>query len=554
MQMFRQHHATPLKVSASIVFLALMSRTGSAQPVKDVKSVLEASLKAMGGANLKTIQYTASGWSSRIGQTYGLAEDWPRYEVVNYTRVIDYDARWSREDYTRKQGRFPLLGRPPMPEEHVTSILSGNYAWDMRGDRVVPLTSLYLDGVPYADLRQLELAITPHGFLKAALAARDATAITLPIVGASDFGLSQNGRKVTIVSFTMGKYRINGTINDHNLVELTDTWFPNPVYGDMDYEMRYTNYRNFNGVQFPTLVHVHQGDPRLNPAHNYYEFNVTDVKANVPSSPMPVPEVVRTALAPAVRVESQKLTGGVWLLGGGTHNSVLIEFKDFLTVVEAPQNEARSLAVIAEANRLVPHKMIKYVVNTHHHFDHAGGLRTYLSQGTTVITHESNKQYYLDILFSPAPRELQPDRMALYNPMYMISRRPAPIETVASMAGGPGGGSAKYVITDGDRILEVFHLQDMAYELGDASYAQGNHSADMLMAYLPKEKMLINADLYSPPAGGAPLPAPTAGMRTLYQNMLKQKLDVAQHVPIHGRVGTNGEFLKIIENSGAPRP
>ena len=534
------------KVAVLSAFLGLAAGTASAQAVKDVRAVLEASMKAMGGANLKTIRYTANGWSSRIGQTYGLAEDWPHYEVADYTRAIDYDAQWSREDYTRRQGKYPLLGRPPMLDERVTSILSGNYAWDMQGEKPVPLTSLYLDGVPYAELRQLELAITPHGFLKAALAAKDATAITLPIIGASDAGLSAFGRKVTIVSFTIGKHRINGTINDQNLVELTDTWFSNPVYGDMDYEMRFTKYKNFDGVQFPTLLHVHQGDPRLNPAHNYYEYNVTDVKTNVAVAAMPVPDAVRTATLAPVKVESQKLTDGVWLLGGGTHNSMLVEFKDFVTVVEAPQNEARSLAVIEEAGRLVPNKLIRYVVNTHHHFDHAGGLRTYLSQGTTVITHESNKQYYMDIMFYPAARELQPDRMSLYSPMYMISRRPAPIETVASFAGGPGGGAAKYVITDGERILEVIHVQDMAYELETPSLGQGNHAADMLMVYLPKEKILLNADLYSPPAPGAALPMPNAAMKTLYQNMKKQKLDVAQHVPIHGRAGTNDEFLKIV--------
>src|ERR1700722_12559650 len=485
-----------LSVSLGLVFFDATAGTASAQTVKDVRSVLEASLKAMGGVNLKTIRYSGSGWSSRIGQTYGLAEDWPRYEVADYTRAIDFDAKWSREDYTRRQGKYPLLGRPPMSEQHITAILSGNYAWDMQGENPVPLTSLYLDGVSFADLRQLELAITSHGFLKAALAAKDATAITLPIVGSSDAGLSQNGRKVTIVSFTMGKYRVNGTINDQNLVELTDTWFPNLVYGDMDYEMRYTRYKNFDGIHFPTLVHVHQGDPRLNPAHNYYEYNVTSVQANASVSTLPVPDAVRSAAAPPVKVESQKLGDGLWLLGGGTHNSVLVEFKDFVAVVEAPQNEARSLAVIEEANRLAPNKLIKYIVNTHHHFDHTGGLRTYLSQGTTVITHESNKEYYLGIMFYPAARELQPDRMALYSPMYTISRRPAPIETVTSFAGGPGGGAAKYVITDGERILEIIHVQDMAYELEDQSYAQGNHSADMLMVYLPKEKILINADLY----------------------------------------------------------
>jgi Metallo-beta-lactamase superfamily len=534
------------KIAVCCAAVALAAAPASAQAVKDVRAVLEASMKAMGGANLKTLRYSANGWSSRIGQTYGLAEDWPHYEVADYTRAIDYDAQWSREDYTRRQGKYPLLGRPPMLDEKITSIVSGNFAWDMQGDKPVPLTSLYLDGVTYSDLRKLELAITPHGFLKAALAAKDATAITLPIVGASDAGLSAFGRKVTIVAFTMGKYRINGTINDQNLVELTDTWFPNPVYGDMDFEFRYTKYKSFDGVQFPTLLHVHQGDPRLNPAHNYYEYFVTDVKVNVPVATMPVPDAVRTATIAPVKVESQKLADGVWMLGGGSHNSMLVEFKDFITVVEAPNNEARSLAVIEEATRLVPNKLIKYVVNTHHHFDHAGGLRTYLSQGTTVVTHELNKQYYMDIMFYPAARELQPDRMSFYSPMYMISRRPAPIETVASFAGGPGGGAAQYSITDGERILQIFHVQDMAYELETPSLAQGNHSADMLMVYLPKEKILLNADLYTPPAAGAPTPTATAAMRTLYQNMKKQKLDVAQHVPVHGRVGGNDEFLKIV--------
>jgi len=144
--------------------------------------------------------------------------------VTGYTRLIDYDARWSREDYTRRQGTYPLLGRTPMPEGHVTAILSGNDAWNMQGNMPVALTRPYLDGVPFGDLRQLELVLTPHGFLKAARAASSATAISLPIVGPSDFGLSQNGRKVTIVSFTMlGKYKVNGTINDQNLVELVDT-------------------------------------------------------------------------------------------------------------------------------------------------------------------------------------------------------------------------------------------------------------------------------------------------------------------------------------------
>jgi hypothetical protein len=205
-----------------------------------------------------------------------------------------------------------------------------------------------------------------------------------------------------------------------------------------------------------------------------------------------------------------------------------------------------------EVHKLVPGKMIRYVVNTNHHMAYAGGLRTYFSQGTTVVTHQSNRDYYVDILFSPFPRTVDPDRMTIFNPMYMISRRPPPIETVGgtTMMG-------KYVISDDERQLQIWHVQDMAYEVGETylkipgpSLARGNHSADMLMAYLPKEKILINADLYVPPEPGAKPPLPTAGMRTLYLNMKKLELDVAQHVSIVGhRVGSNDEFVKLVGNA-----
>jgi hypothetical protein len=533
------------RLCSVVAVIGLCASSAFAQST-DARAALQAAARAMGTNDIKTIQVTAAGWSSDIGQTYGLAEDWPKFEVVNYVRTIDFEAKTSREEYDRRPGNYPLQGRNPR-QEHVVQLLSGTYAWSLQGTTPVPFTRLYLDGAPYADVRQLEVALTPHGAIKAALAAGSAaTAITLPIVGASDFGLSQFGRKVTIVSFPiLGKYKMNLTINDQNLVELVDTWIPNPIYGDMDYEMRYTRYKDFGGVKFPLMLHVHHGDPRLNPAHNFYEYEVSDVKVNVPVPALPVPEVVKNATLAPVRVESQKLADGTWMLGGGTHNSLLVEFKDFLALVDAPNNEERSLAIIAEAEKLAPTKQIRYVVNTHHHMDHAGGLRTFLSQGSTIVTHESNKDYYMTIPFYPAPWTLKPDRMAIYNPMYMISRRPAPIETV----GGETRGTAQYVVTDGVKMLQVFHVQDMSYELGDNAYRQGNHSQDMLMAFLPKEKILFNADLYSPPAPGAPPPAATPSVRTLYQNMLKWKLDVAQHAGAHGRTGSNDDFLKIVQNT-----
>ena len=124
----------------------------------------------------------------------------------------------------------------------------------------------------------------------------------------------------------------------------------------------------------------------------------------------------------------------------------------------------------------------------------------------------------------PGVETLQPDRLSLFYPMYMTSRRPQRIETV----------DQQYVLSDGTRTLEM-------HPVAGLQHAQG-----LLVAYLPKEKILVNADLYSPPAAGAAPPAPTAAMRSLAATIQRLKLDVAQHAPIHGRLGTGDEFRKIV--------
>ena len=171
----------------------------------------------------------------------------------------------------------------------------------------------------------------------------------------------------------------------------------------------------------------------------------------------------------------------------------------------------------------MPGKPIQYLVNTHHHFDHSGGLRTYVAQGTTIVTHQSNREFYEDVVFYPAPRTLQPDRLSTQYPWFAGNRIP-PIETV----------SQKYVLSDGVRTMDVLPVQGLA------------HVSNMMIVYLPTEKLLINADLYSPPAAGAPAPVVTASMKTYLENIRRLKLDVAQHVPLHGVPGAHAEFLKIM--------
>src|SRR5437016_9920319 len=420
------------KVYVAAALLALIVAMRETQRAQDARGVLQAAVKAMGTANVKTVQYSGTGWNSAVGQSFSPAEDWPRFEVTRYTRTIDYDAKFSREELTRRQGDNPPRGgggTPLQGEQQQVAVVKGNYAWNMDGQNPVPQPGQYLAGIPVAEFRQLDILLTPHGFLKAAMAAQNATAIsiTLPTPPGA---ITANG-KATLVSFTaMGKYRINGTFNDQNLLELVQTWIPNPVYGDMLYELRYTNYKDYGGVKFPTVLHIHQGDPRLSVAHNSMEITINNVQPNVNVAAMTVPDAVQKATAPRERAESQKLADGVWLVAGGSHNSLAIDFRDYVAVIEAPLNEERSLAVIGEVTRLIPNKPIKYVVNTHHHFDHSGGLRTYLAQGATIVTHQANREYYENVLFSAAPRTLQPDRFSTFYPYFVGGRRPLPIETV----------------------------------------------------------------------------------------------------------------------------
>ena len=502
-----------------LVVLFLMVETGAAQ---DAKAVLQAVDRAMGASTLRSVQYSGSGWTAAFGQSHdpaGEYPDWPRFEMPNYTRTIDYEAMSSKEELTRRQGNYPPQGgggTPIQGEQRRAFMVSGDYAWNMQGSNPVPAFG-------NAEQRQLEIWLSPHGFVKAGLAASNPTTFTR----------TEDGIPYTIVSFTRGKYRINGTISSENLVERVQTWVPNPVLGDMIWETNYIDYKDFGGVKFPTRVHHHQGDSykRL-AAHGLYDLRVSSVQANLSGAALVVPDAVRQATVQPVRVESQGLAAGVWFLSGGSHNSVLVEFRDYVAVIEAPLNEERSLAVMAEVKRLVPNKPIRYLVNTHHHFDHSGGIRTYAAAGTTIITSKRNRWYYEDVVFTMMPRTLQPDRMSLH---------PRPTSNFGASAGSPFMATetveGMYTLSDGARTMEIHYVRGL------------RHSENMVIAYLPQEKIVVEADLFTPPAPGAPAPSPNPSNLTFYDNIKRLKLDVAQIAPIHGRVVPMADFLKVVDRN-----
>src|SRR5213078_4275999 len=264
--------------------------------------------------------------------------------------------------------------------------------------------------------RLRQLWATPHGVVKAAMA---------------------NGGKLegNVITFNLDGREIKATLNDQNLVQKVSFLGTNEVIGDFADEITYSDYADFSGIKFPTHIVETQADfPILDVKINEVKPNVA-VTLNVPQN---VAQVPAPPAKPAVNV--QKLADGVLYLTAAGISSWAVEVKDYVVAVEGPNGEARSLAVNEEIQKRIPNKPIKYVVNTHAHFDHSGGLRTYVDEGATIVTHEMNRPYYEQAW--RAPHSLVPDRLEQ-------SKKAPVFETF----------SDKHTLSDGDRTVEIYPIQ-----------------------------------------------------------------------------------------------
>jgi glyoxylase-like metal-dependent hydrolase (beta-lactamase superfamily II) len=448
-------------------------------PAQDARATLAAAATVMGADGLKSLEYSGSGVTFAFGQSFAAGEAWPRLTVKRFTRRVNYATASLRDEVVRIQGDNPVRGGglQPIRGEQVQSFwLSGEHAWNVAGSAAIPAPIALAE-------RQLQLWTTPHGVLRAAAANNAAV----------------QGR---VIAFAVpGRMIVRAVLSDQNLVERVDAVTPNPVLGDVPVAITYDEYKDFGGVKFPTRIRQSAGGfPTL-------DITVTDVKANA-AFDIQVPETARASAGYYGKVATQMVADGVWYLTGGTHHSVVIEMKDHLVVVEGPLNDERALAVIAEARSLVSGKPIRYVVASHHHFDHSGGLRAFAAEGATVITHESNRAFLQQSLAAPAT--LAPDHMA--------RNRKAPVVE---------GVRDRRVLTDGSRTVELHHIAGSA------------HADGLLMVHLPKEKLLSEADVFTPtPAGTPPAMPPSPFTVNLADNLERLNLAVDRLLPLHGRLVT----------------
>jgi glyoxylase-like metal-dependent hydrolase (beta-lactamase superfamily II) len=492
------------KLALIAICFAYLSGNALAQ---DARTVIANAQKALGDP--KSITYSGSARDVSFQQCGANATAMtcqgthdPMRPINNYVRVIDLAAPASR--HTGATNNIGAGGS--------TTVTPGTFF-----AQVTP---------QQADLSQpwlnsLELYITPWGFLK----------------GAAENGATVSGRRITWspkVTAPSGKnYVINGYLNDRNVIERVETWVGENIMGDMHVVATYTGWKDFGGAMAPSkIVQTRGGWP-------FFEVNVTAARLNPPDAatlaPPPAPPAGRGGPAagappaggagrgggqapapPALTVTTEKLGDGLFRLttGPGSYDSLIVEFPDYIMMLEAGQSEARGLAYIAETKKMFPNKPIRYVMNTHPHSDHTGGLPALVAEGATIITHRNNEEFLERALNTP--RTLLNDTLAK-NP------KKARVEAVGD----------RKVYSEGTRRVEMYH----AYP--------APHSNGLLIAYLPKEKILFQGD-FSLPAEGQPA---NDHVKALAPILDRLKLDWERYINVHTSAmpQTRAEFQRAVE-------
>ncbi len=223
----------------------------------------------------------------------------------------------------------------------------------------------------------------------------------------------------------------------------------------------------------------------------------------------PAAAAAKPAAPPPPNVTATPVGKGIWILAGQSHHSVLVEFADHLMLIEAPQSEARTLAVIAKAKETVPNKPLTQLVTTHHHFDHTAGMRAAIAEGMDVITHAGNREWVENM--ARRPHTIQPDTLAK-TPTRLV------VETVDDAR----------EVRDQTMTVMLYHV------------AGNPHSDTMLMAYFPRDRVVVEVDAYSPG------PGPHLYAANLLENIEKRKLRVDRIVPLHGTIAPFSELQKAV--------
>ncbi|HYI08106.1 MAG TPA: MBL fold metallo-hydrolase [Thermoanaerobaculia bacterium] len=278
--------------------------------------------------------------------------------------------------------------------------------------------------------------------------------------------------------------------------------------GDGVRETVYEDYKKTGNILLPSRLRTRVTSSVYGTVENVYRYEGVRAEAAFGEKDFTVPEgYTKPDYSYRGAFATRELAKDVWLLenvtrstGQWSYNVMVVAFDTFVLVTEAPVDSATSERVLEKIRELAPGKPVRYLVQSHHHDDHIGGIRTYIAEGTTIVTTEAVKPLVEKL--AAAPFLLTPDRLGR-------SPREPKLELVRS----------RMTVSDDNHSAVIRNIGPTP------------HARDLLMVYLPKEKILYQADMIN--EGEYP---DNAGTREFRKKI--EGLDVKTIVGLHGKVVT----------------
>ncbi|HEY7186886.1 MAG TPA: hypothetical protein VH436_10070 [Vicinamibacterales bacterium] len=476
-----------------ISIVAITVIIGACASTPPERKIVDDAAAALGGADkiraLKTLMIEGSGTAPNAGQNRMPDDELPVWKVAEYTRAIDL-ANGRTRARQRREAQFLFAGATTTQQ---IQGLDGDVAYN-----ATPDGSMTRAGEAAARDRRLELLQHPITIVRAAL--DPGTKLTNVRTEKNDDLVDITTAKGDVLTLAVDRT----THLPSRVTYMSD----NANLGDVAMVTTFADYEEVSGVKLPRRLTTMMD--------KYLQFDVQVSKnaLDVDVADLSAPATVKAAAAPPpppVVVTAEPVAKGIWwLAGSGNHRSIVFEFDDHLVLFEAPLNEARSKAVIDKA-RTLSTKPLTTAIVSHHHFDHSGGLRVAVAEGLTIVTHRDNEAFFKDLL--ARPHSIVPDALQK-NP------KPAMFQFVDD----------QLTLKDGSMEVQLYHLLDNPRE------------GTNLFAYVPRERILVQADLYDASWNQHPW-----GENVL-ANVERRKLKVDRDVPVHGVIEPYAQMVKTIKS------
>jgi glyoxylase-like metal-dependent hydrolase (beta-lactamase superfamily II) len=464
----------------------------SCTPAPPEQQFINDAMSAVGGRAkieaVKTVTFEGGGVNYNLGQDMKPEAATQQFAVTGYTRQIDVENGRQRVEQTRTPKFAYFQG--PQPQTQI-QVIDGDVAFNVG-----------VNGTPARLAPSGEKDRRTEWFHHPVTALRAATAEQTKITNVRTAG------NVRQADFAFRDLQWTMTIDAAGLPLSISSRTAHANLGDVVITTTFGEYQDTNGLRLPSRIAGKVDE------FTTYELTATKHTVDGPLGDLAAPPaIVKDVVLSPPNVTAESIGKGVWFIAGQSHHSVLVEFADHLMLIEAPQSEARTLAVIAKAKETVPNKPLTMLVTTHHHFDHTAGMRAAIAEGMTVVTQAGNKEWVENM--ARRAHTIVPDTLAKN-----VSR--LNVEAV-----------------DGEREIKDQSMTVMLYHV-----AGNPHTDTMLMAYIPRDRLLIEVDAFSPGSAVQPYAA------NLLENIQKRNLRVDRIVPLHGAIAPFAELTKVAGGKG----